>query len=223
MLDIAENLAAVRERMAQACRDAGRAPDAVTLIAVSKRQPDDRLVAAYEAGQRDFGENFVQELVRKRAILPTDARWHLIGHLQTNKAKQAVGAHLIHTVDSMRVAKALDKAAAATNAVQRVLIEVNLAAEPSKAGVAPDDVFGLADDVRGLSHVQLEGLMAIPPIGEGRRHFAALRSLKAKMAADGSGELSQLSMGMSADYPDAIAEGSTIVRVGTAIFGARAT
>ncbi|MEO1338938.1 MAG: YggS family pyridoxal phosphate-dependent enzyme, partial [Myxococcota bacterium] len=132
MLSIADNLAATHQRMADACAAVGRSPDEVTLVAVSKRQPDERLLAAYEAGQRDFGENYVQELLRKRALLPEDARWHLIGHLQTNKAKQVIGAHLIHTVDSIKVANALEKSASVQNITQDVLIEVNLAGEASK-------------------------------------------------------------------------------------------
>ena len=223
MLTVAENLNAIRAQIEQACERAGRAVDEVTLVAVSKRQPDDRLVAAYEAGQRDFGENYVQELNRKRALLPADARWHLIGHLQTNKAKQAVGADLIHTVDSSRVAKALHKAAASQELRQRVLIEVNLAQEESKAGLSPDEVPALADEIEALPSLMLEGLMCIPPVGEGAEYFSALRSLRERIQVESSTKLLHLSMGMSADFVEAIASGSTIVRVGTAIFGTRNT
>ncbi len=221
MLNIAENLRTTLDRIAAACRSAGRAPQEVTLVAVSKRQPDDRLLAAYEAGQRDFGENYVQELNRKRVLLPDDARWHLIGHLQTNKAKQAAGAYLVHTVDSPRVATALEKAAAAQRVEQRVLIEVNLAQEASKAGIPPDDVVNVVQQVDAMANLRLEGLMCIPPAGDGKKYFAELRALRDRIQSQRAAPLSQLSMGMSADYVDAIAEGATIVRVGTAIFGQR--
>lgn len=221
MLSIADNLRQVRARIAEACDRAGRSAQEVTLVAVSKRQPDERLVAAYDAGHRDFGENYVQELVRKRDLLPADARWHLIGHLQTNKAKQAVGAYLIHTVDSLRVAKALQKAALAHDVEQRVLIEVNVAGEESKAGAAPADVASLVAEIEQLDHLRLEGLMCIPPVAEGVRYFSELRSLQESLKTVAKSELSHLSMGMSADYAEAIEAGSTMVRVGTAIFGER--
>ena len=221
MLNIAENLKTTTDRIADACAAAGRAPADVVLVAVSKRQPDDRLRAAYEAGHRDFGENYVQELNRKRALVPDDARWHLIGHLQTNKAKQAAGAYLIHTVDSLRVAAALQKAAAAQQVEQKVLIEVNLAREDSKAGVEPGAVADIAEQVEAMDHLQLDGLMCIPPAGDGKRFFAELRQLRERTEAQLNKSLPHLSMGMSADYIDAIAEGATIVRVGTAIFGPR--
>ncbi|MEL7369665.1 MAG: YggS family pyridoxal phosphate-dependent enzyme [Myxococcota bacterium] len=223
MLSIADNLTATRQRMADACAAVGRSPDEVTLVAVSKRQPDERLLAAYEAGQRDFGENYVQELLRKRALLPEDARWHLIGHLQTNKAKQVIGAHLIHTVDSIKVANALEKSASAQNITQDVLIEVNLAGEASKAGVAPDALFPIIELIEGHAHLRLRGLMCIPPVGDGKRYFSMLRAQRDALQTRLGRDLDQLSMGMSSDYADAIAEGATIVRVGTAIFGARAS
>ena len=221
MLSISENLSSVKARIADACARAGRAPTDVTLIAVSKRQPDERLMAAYEAGQRDFGENYVQELVRKRELLPSDARWHLIGHLQTNKARFAVGSHLIHTVDSERVARALQKAASAADVVQDVLVEVNLAGEESKAGIMPLDVPGLVERVESHGHLRLKGLMCIPPVDEGRKYFSALRTMREKVLP--SSPSAHLSMGMSSDYEDAIVEGATLVRVGTAIFGPRAS
>ena len=221
MLTVAENLAATQSMIEQACRRAGRAADEVTLVAVSKRQPDEKLIAAYKAGHRDFGENYVQELNRKRGLLPPDARWHLIGHLQTNKAKHAVGADLIHTVDSSRVAKALHKAATVQERRQSILIEVNLADEASKAGVSPADVPALVAEIEMMPNLSVEGLMCIPPVGEGARYFPRLRSLREQAQGESSSKLSHLSMGMSADYAEAIGAGSTIVRVGTAIFGAR--
>ncbi len=221
MLNVAENLRAIHARISEACERAGRSTDEVTLVAVSKRQPDEKLMAAYDAGHRDFGENYVQELVRKRDLLPADARWHLIGHLQTNKAKQAVGAHLIHTVDSFRVAKALQKTAVTHGVEQRVLIEVNVAGEASKAGASPNDVPSLVAEVEQLSHLRVEGLMCIPPVAEGVRYFSELKSLQESVMTYATSKLSHLSMGMSADYAEAIEAGSTIVRVGTAIFGER--
>lgn len=219
MLNISDNLDSILGRIADACARVGRSPEEVTLVAVSKRQPDERLTAAYEAGHRDFGENFVQELVRKRALLPEDARWHLIGHLQTNKAKQAVGVAFIHTVDSRKVALAIDKAARARSLIQPVLIELNLAGEDSKAGLPPSALAELAAEVQAMGNLQLQGLMCIPPAGEGRPYFAQLRGLREELG--GAAVLPHLSMGMSDDFEDAIAEGATLVRVGTAVFGPR--
>lgn len=221
MIDVAGNLARVSERIREACERAGRAAGEVRLVAVSKKQPDERLLAAYQAGHRDFGENYVQELVRKKALLPDDARWHGIGHIQRNKAKGAASADLIHTLDSERLARALDKVVVGAGTVLPVLIEVNTAEEGSKTGVPPDGVEPLLAAVASLEHLEVRGLMCIPPIGDGRRHFAALPSLRDRVAAAAGVSLPELSMGMSADFEEAIAEGATIVRVGTAIFGER--
>lgn len=221
MIDVAGNLQEVVARIREACARAGRAPDEVRLVAVSKKQPDERLLAAYQSGQRDFGENYVQELVRKKDLLPEDARWHAIGHVQRNKAKGAVLADLVHTLDSERLADALDKAAKSAGKVLPVLIEVNTGDEPSKSGVLPGAVEPLLERVGAFENLEVQGLMCIPPVDEGRRHFAALRTLRDRLAAATGRPLSELSMGMSADYEEAVAEGATIVRVGTAVFGRR--
>lgn len=221
---VAERLLEVRGRMAEACRAAGRAPESVRLVAVSKRQPDALLGEAVQAGQLDFGENYVQELLRKQALAPS-ARFHLIGHVQTNKAKRAARAALVHTVDSERLALALARGVAEGEregpGPLPVLVEVNLASEPQKAGVEPEGVEPLLVALAGLPELDPLGLMCIPPAGEGRPWFSRLRSL-AERQRDRTGLLlPELSMGMSADYEEAILEGATLVRIGTAVFGPR--
>lgn len=221
-MSVAEHLATVRGRIDAACRSAGRDPAEVTLVAVSKRQPDEKLLEAYATGQRDFGENYVQELERKRQLLPEDARWHQIGHVQSNKAKKAAAAaDVVHTLDSEKLARALDKAAAAAGRRLGVLVEVNLAREDQKAGIAPDAVPKLLEACRSLGALSVKGLMCIPPAGEGERWFAALAALQSSLKGQGFQGLEVLSMGMSADFEAAIAYGATMVRVGTAVFGAR--
>jgi PLP dependent protein len=215
-LGIAENLARVRERIDGRCTRTGRRTDSVKLLAVSKAQPIEAVMAAYAAGQHAFGENYAQELHEKADALG-EAEWHFIGALQTNKVKIVVGhAALVHTCDRLGLAKELSKRAAARNIVQRVLLEVNIGREPQKGGVIPEQLDELHAAVRDLPGVRCEGLMCIPPAEQDPRpHFRALRELADRL---GVGELS---MGMSADYEVAIEEGSTIVRVGTAIFGER--
>jgi PLP dependent protein len=208
---IAERLARVRAGL----------PDRVTLVAVSKTQPPEAIRAAYAAGQRDFGENYAQEWRAKADALADlgDLVWHFIGGLQTNKVKLVAGrVRWVHTVDRASLAEELSRRSAATGATTRVLLEVNVAGEASKAGCAPADVPRLAEQVSRLPGLALRGLMCIPPAeGDPRPHFAALRALR-----DGLGlALPDLSMGMSGDYRIAIEEGATLVRVGTAIFGAR--
>ncbi len=217
---VARNLAAIRDRIASACREGGRAPSEVRLIAVSKLQPEPLVQAAVDAGQRDFGENHVQALAARQAHVRGDAIWHLIGHIQTNKARAAVAADWIHTVDSPRIAAALARAAAGASP-HRVLIQINIAAEPTKSGILPDRAEALIESVRSLSALDLHGLMCIPEIGEGRRWFAAMRELRDRLRVTTGLALPELSMGMSADFEDAVREGSTMVRVGTAIFGER--
>jgi len=221
---IAERLTAVRERVAEAAARAGRSEGSVRLLAVSKTKPEALVREAYAAGQRDFGENYVQELTAKAIALAdlADLRWHLIGPLQRNKAKLVAPiAALVHTVDRAALADELDRRAAAASRVLPVLLEVNVSGEASKAGCSPDDAGALADAVRALPHLRLAGLMTIPPDSDDREQarpfFAALRQLRDRLGAD----LSELSMGMSHDFEIAIEEGATIVRVGTAIFGAR--
>jgi PLP dependent protein len=208
---IGERLAAVRARV----------PPRVTLVAVSKTQPPEAIREAYAAGQRDFGENYAQEWRDKAAALSDlrDLTWHFIGALQTNKVKYLAGqVAWVHTVDRLALAEEISRRSAARGTTTRVLVEVNVAGEASKSGCAPADVAPLAAAVSRLPGLALRGLMCIPPAeGDPRPRFAALRALR-----DGLGlDLPELSMGMSGDYEAAIAEGSTMVRVGTAIFGAR--
>jgi hypothetical protein len=217
-------LAAVRERIEAAARRAGRDPRSVRLVAASKTQPPPAIRAAHAAGARDFGENYVQEALAKRAELLdlNDVRWHLIGHLQTNKAKIAAGAFdLIQSLDSIRLATALAKAR--PDPPLAVLVEVNLGGEASKSGVPPDEVEALINAAR--AKVEMRGLMAIPPPAsnpeDSRISFVRLRRLRDRLAAATGFALSDLSMGMSEDFEIAIEEGATIVRVGRAIFGER--
>lgn len=219
-------LLAVRKELETAARAAGRDPASVKLLAVSKRKPTAAVVDAYEAGQRDFGENYGQELLRKSAELRhlPDIRWHHIGHVQRNKARQLVPVvHLLHAVDRIALAQELDKRAAAAERQIDVLVQVNIAGEDSKSGCAPDDLGLLMDGLRRCKHVGVRGLMTMPPFLEDpeqvRPFFRKLRELRDEHG--GPHALPELSMGMSHDFVVAIEEGATIVRVGTAIFGPR--
>ena len=223
--EIAARLTAVRERIARAARRAERDPAAVRLVLASKTQPPAAIRAAYAAGAREFGENYVQEAAAKQDALADlgDLRWHLIGHLQTNKARDAANRFaLIHSLDSARLAAALGR----TRPVPRVavLIEVNAAGEASKSGVAAAEVERLIEQARAT--VEILGLMTIPPPASdperSRSHFAALRAMRDRLAAATGLALSELSMGMTDDFEVAIEEGATIVRVGRAVFGERA-
>jgi PLP dependent protein len=221
---IAARLSEVRERVARAAAASGRPPDAVRLVLASKTQPAGAVAAAYAAGARDFGENYVQEAGAKRAELGDRAglRWHLIGNLQSNKARAAAATFdLIHTLDRASLAAALHRMR--PDPLMPVLIEVNIGGETSKAGVAPEDAEALIDAVR--EQVEIRGLMTVPPQSsdeaQSRRWFAALRELRDRIAVRTSLPLSELSMGMTDDYAAAIAEGATIVRIGRAIFGER--
>ncbi|MFL5367072.1 MAG: YggS family pyridoxal phosphate-dependent enzyme [Myxococcales bacterium] len=217
-MGIADNLRGVRERIDRACERAKRDPASVRLVAVSKVQPIEAIREALEAGQRDFGENYAQELREKADGIGAAVNWHFLGALQTNKVKMIVGrVALLHTCDRPSLAQELNKRAASLGIVQRVLVEVNLAREPQKGGIAPADLPAFVATLRNLPSLRCEGLMCIPPAEEeARLHFRRLRELR-----DELGVLPELSMGMSADYETAIEEGATIVRVGTAIFGER--
>ncbi len=208
-MSIAERLAHVRAGV----------PPGVTLVAVSKTQPAELVREAYAAGQRHFGENYVQEWRSKAEALADlpDLVWHFIGSLQTNKAKYLAGrVGLVHTIDREELATELGRRSAQKGAATPVLVEVNVAGEASKSGCAPDQVARLARAVGALPGLELRGLMCIPPPEDDPRpHFRMLRGLRDSLG------LAELSMGMSSDYPIAIEEGATIVRVGTAIFGAR--
>ncbi len=208
-MTVAERLAGVRAAV----------PPGVTLVAVSKAQPAAAIREAHAAGQRHFGENYVQEWRDKAQALADlgDLAWHFVGSLQTNKVKYLVGrVALVHTVDRLDLAREISRRSVQAGATTPVLVEVNVAAEPSKAGCAPAEVPALVAAARELPGLEVRGLMCIPPAeGDPRAHFRALRALRERLA------LAELSMGMSADYRTAIEEGATIVRVGTAIFGER--
>ncbi|KIG12920.1 hypothetical protein DB30_00876 [Enhygromyxa salina] len=231
---IAANLESIRARVAAAIARRGADPSTaspVQLIGVSKRQPLAKLEAAYAAGLRDFGENYAQELRDKLGTWPAeanDARWHYIGAIQSNKLKYLVGkVALIHTVDRVELIHAIERRAASAGGVQEFLLEVNLADEQQKAGVPPALVPTLLDACRATAHARCVGLMIIPPAAEPeqtRRFFRELRELRDRLreGPERPGvDLRELSMGMSADFEVAIEEGATLVRVGTAIFGAR--
>ncbi len=225
MPGIAEGLAQVRDRIARAAEAASRDPSHIRLVAVSKTKPASMIREAYALGQRDFGENYAQELAEKADELVdlTDIRWHFIGHLQTNKAKLvAPVAHLVHTVDSPALVKELDKRAQKTREQPlSVLVEVNVGGEAQKHGTSAADLGAVLDAIEATQALKLRGLMTMPPhdLEGARRAFEALASLQATHG--GKARLPELSMGMSDDLEVAIACGATIVRVGTAIFGAR--
>jgi len=222
---IAPRWAAVRARVEAACVRAGRDPGEVTVIAVSKLHPATAIREAVEAGVRDLGENYAQELVAKQAevaSLAAPVRWHFIGRLQRNKAKLVAGkVALIHAVDSIELGIEIGRRAITRGAVQSVLIAVNLAGEATKGGVPGEAVAALVDQLADTPGIQLDGLMTMPPPAEdpelSRPHFRALRHLRDGLRRP----LPVLSMGMSADFEVAIAEGATHVRIGTAIFGER--
>lgn len=225
--EIAARLAELRQRVDEAAARAGRAPGSVRILAVSKTKPPEAIRAAYAAGQREFGENYAQELAQKAEALRDleDIRWHFIGRLQRNKAKQVVQwARSVHTVDRAELAAELGKRASAVGAVVQVLVEVNVSGEASKGGCAPDALGPVLAAVAAEPGLRAVGLMTIPPETEdpegARPFFAALRALRDRHG--GAAALPELSMGMTHDFPVAIAEGATVVRVGTAIFGARA-
>jgi len=223
---IAARLAEVRGRIAAAARSAGRDPEAVRLVGVSKRQPAEAVRAALDAGLRDFGENFVQEALDKMdALGETPARWHFIGALQSNKtAAVAERFDWVHSVDRLKLARRLSAQRPAGLAPLNVCVQVNIGDEQSKSGVAPAETAALAREIAGLPRLALRGLMAVPPAeSDPERQRAWCRQLAALyegLRAEGV-PLDTLSMGMSADLEAAIAEGATLVRIGTAIFGER--
>jgi pyridoxal phosphate enzyme (YggS family) len=226
---IADRLTEVRARIAAAARSVGRDPSSVRLIAVSKTFPLDLVRDAYAAGQREFGENRVQEALEKiQDAVDLDIRWHLLGHLQTNKARRAASAFtMIQSVDSLDLLRKLDAAAEGSGAMPRLLIQVDLAGEETKFGVRPADVPPLFEAAASLRAARVVGLMTLPPIPENpedaRPWFVQLRQLRDTWAASGvpADMLQELSMGMSGDFEAAVQEGATMVRVGTAIFGKR--
>lgn len=229
-MSLEENIARVKANMARAALEAGRDPAEITLVAATKVQTSDTIRAAIAAGITVCGENRVQELTAHLDDYAYDgARVHFIGHLQTNKVRFVVGrVDLIESVDSPRLLEAIERQAEKLNLVQDVLLEVNIGREESKGGCLPEALPALARQAMDLPHVRLRGLMAIPPVaaepGANRRFFAATRQLYVdirRQIGDNDTDIDCLSMGMSGDYEDAIREGATLVRVGTALFGPR--
>lgn len=225
---IKDNLDYVQGNIKQACRMTGRAADEVTLIAVSKTKPVSMLMEAYECGCRHFGENKVQELVSKYEVMPRDIHWHMIGHLQRNKVKYIIDkVSLIHSVDSMRLAEEISREASKRKIEVSVLIEVNAAGEESKFGVSVRDTLPLVRDIAVLPGIHIKGLMTIAPYvenpEENRPYFEIIKQLAVDISRKNIDNVSMnvLSMGMTGDYVTAVEEGSTLVRVGTGIFGER--
>jgi pyridoxal phosphate enzyme (YggS family) len=223
MRSIHDNLQAVRQRMKSAAAAAGRDPRDVTLLAVSKTHPAALVEEALAAGQRSFGENYVQEALEKMDAIKgarLSPEWHLIGPLQSNKTRLvAERFDWVHSVESEKIARRLSEQRPAGAALLNVLIQVNVSGEASKAGVAADDVYSLSKSMQNLARIRLRGLMAIPEPGAERARYRELRALYEKLKSEFG--FDTLSVGMSDDMELAIAEGSTMVRIGTAIFGAR--
>lgn len=228
MNTIRDHLNEVRENIQKACEKAGRSPQEVTLIAVSKTKPLFMLEEAYEAGARDFGENKVQEILEKHPKMPEDARFHMIGHLQRNKVKQVLPhAVLIHSVDSLRLAEQIDQDAQKLGITADILLEVNVAKEESKFGMMPEKVPEMVEQIAAFSHLRIKGLMTIAPFVDdpekNRPVFQKLYQLSVDIKKKNIDNVNMgvLSMGMTGDYQVAVEEGSTMIRVGTGIFGAR--
>ena len=228
MPDLSERLASVRETIARAAVSAGRSVSDVELVAVSKTHPPESLIEALGAGQTLFGESRVQEARAKIPLLPGRARWHFIGHLQKNKIRHALALNfeLLHGVDSLQTAQDINRIADEAGVHPHVLLEVNLAAESTKFGFVPETLRAQMDQLFGLDRLVIDGLMCLPPpvpkAEDARKYFVALRGLRDQLQAEFRAPLPALSMGLSGDFSVAIEEGSTLVRVGTAIFGGRA-
>ena len=223
-----ENLANVEKNIEQACKNAGRSRDEVTLIAVSKTKPVEMLQEIYDENIRDFGENKVQELCSKMEQLPSDIRWHMIGHLQRNKVKYIVGkVELIHSVDTYRLAEEINIQAKKQNVIVPILVEVNIAHEESKFGISAEDAILLVEEISKLENIRIKGLMTIAPYVENpednRLYFRKIKQLSVDITNKNIDNVFMeiLSMGMTGDYRVAIEEGATMVRVGTGIFGER--
>ena len=228
-MDLVENLEAVKKRVADACKRSGRDPKDVKILAVSKNHPQEDIQTLYDAGWRDFGENYVQELRNKQENLPDDINWYMIGHMQRNKVKYIASyIKMIQAVDTVKLLHTIEKEGVKNDTVIPVLIEVNVGREESKYGVMPelDDCMALAKEALALPHVKLRGLMTSAPHfddpEDDRPLFRKLRELMVQMNdANPDLHMDMLSMGMTHDFEVAVEEGSTCVRVGTAIFGAR--
>jgi pyridoxal phosphate enzyme (YggS family) len=226
MNSVAENLARVREQIAQAATKVGRSIDDIELVAISKTHPAGKVREAYEAGQTLFGESRIQEARAKIPELPSAIRWHFVGHLQKNKIRHALPLfEMIHSVDSLTLAHDMDRIADEEGMHPRVLLQVNVAGEGSKFGFRPEQLRVEMEDLLALPRLSIEGLMTVPPLAEeaeaSRKYFVHLRELRDTLEKELDLKLPHLSMGMTSDFPIAIEEGATLVRVGTAIFGDR--
>jgi pyridoxal phosphate enzyme (YggS family) len=226
MLSIADNLARVCQQIAQAAAKAGRAIDEIEVVAITKTHPAEKVREAIEAGQTLFGESRVQEARAKIPELPSNARWHFVGQLQKNKIRHALPLfELFHGVDSLALAREMNRIAADEGMHPRVLLEVNVAGEGSKFGFSTDKLREQMEELLALQRLSILGLMTIPPLADkaeaSRRYFVELRQLRDRLQTEFYVDLPQLSMGMTQDYPVAVEEGATLVRVGTAIFGER--
>src|SRR6266852_7482939 len=226
MSPIAENLKRVREQIAQAAAKAGRAVDEIELVAISKTRDAEKVREVVEAGQSLFGESRVQEARIKIPELPSNLRWHFVGHLQKNKIRHALPLfEMIHRVDSLELAKDVNRVAEEEGLHPRVLLEVNVAGEGSKFGFKPETLRAEMESLLSFSRLSILGLMTIPPLAEdaeaSRKYFVELRELRDRLQTEFHVDLAQLSMGMTQDFAVAVEEGATLVRVGTAIFGER--
>jgi pyridoxal phosphate enzyme (YggS family) len=226
MGSVAENLKGVRQQIAEAAAKVGRAADEIELVAITKTHPADKVREAIEAGQTLFGESRVQEARAKIPELPSSIRWHFVGHLQKNKIRHALPLfEMIHSVDSLALAQEINRIAEAEGTHPRILLEVNVAGEGSKFGFPPDKLREQMEELLAPPRLSILGLMTIPPLAEeaeaSRRYFVQLRELRDRLQAEFRVDLAQLSMGMTQDFPIAVEEGATLVRVGTAIFGKR--
>ena len=221
-----DRLASIQEAIAHSATTAGRSPDDICLIAVSKTHPPEAVAEAIEAGQYVFGESRVQEARAKIPLVSGKARWHFIGHLQKNKIRQILPlVERLHGIDSLELAKDVNRISEEMGLFPKVLLEVNVAGESSKYGFQPEQVRAEMEQLLALDRLQIDGLMTIPPLSaeaeDSRKYFAAVRELRDELAATSRVSLPELSMGMSGDFTVAIEEGATMVRVGTALFGHR--
>jgi len=226
MTSISENLERVRKQIASAVVKSGRSADEVELVAITKTHPAETVREAIEAGQSLFGESRVQEARAKIPELPSNMRWHFVGHLQKNKVRQALPLfEMIHSLDSLALAQDIDRIAEEEGLHPRVLLEVNVAGEGSKFGFSPEKLRDQMEELLALSRLSILGLMTVPPLAKeaeaSRQHFVQLRELRDRLQTEFRVDLTQLSMGMTQDFPIAVEEGATLVRVGTAIFGQR--
>lgn len=226
MSDIATHLAAIRDRIRTSCLNSGRESESVLLVAVSKTFPVETIRHAYDAGHRVFGESRLQEAESKIAQLPSDIQWHFIGRVQRNKLRKILSSfEVIHGIDSLITAETTDRIAAELGIVAKIFLQINIAAEESKGGFTPRDLSMSITRIAELSHLDLQGFMAIPPPAKSRddaRHwFSELRNFRDFIQEQHGIRLANLSIGMSDDFETAISEGSTVVRIGSAIFGNR--